>query len=137
MLSVLTMSFDGWLTLWWVTIPLALFFVGSVGHTIYRRIPLTRASAALCLFVPVSAVVFAAIAVLFAADQTSPTAVQDAVLPVRALGVLGTATAVAAAACVLLAKNQRIVAASVALFGGWLAYWVFFVAAMSVSGVWL
>jgi hypothetical protein len=137
MLRVPTMSFDGWLALWWVTIPLALFFIVSVGNIIYRRIPLTRPSVALCLLVPVSAMVFAAMAVLFAADHTLPTAVEDTVLPVKVLGALGLVAIITATACVLFAKNQRIMAASVALFGGWLVYWVFFVAAMSVSGVWL
>jgi len=137
MLGVVRTSSDGWLALWWITVPLALFFVISVGSIIHRRIKLERPSLVLCLLVPISAIVFAAMAVLLAADHTSPTAVEDSLPPVKALGSLGIAAVIAAAACIFLAKGQRVVATSIALCGGWLVYWIFFVAAMSVSGVWL
>jgi hypothetical protein len=137
MLGVIYMSFDGWLALWWVSIPLALFFLVSAAGLVRRRAPLARASVAICLLVPVCAIFFSGMAAFFAADHTSPTAVKDAVLPVRALGSLGVAAVIAAIACIFFARSQRLLATSIALFGGWAVFWIFFVASMSVSGVWL
>jgi hypothetical protein len=137
MFGVILMSFDGVLALWWVTVPLVLFVLVSVANLAYRRVPLKQASVALLALVPAFALVFSAMAVLLEADPSSPTAVEDAIVPVRTLGGLGIVALLTAAACVHLAKSQRAVAASIALCGGWLVYWIFFVAAMSVSGTWL
>lgn len=137
MLGVLEMSSDAVIALWWVSMPLAVFFLLSMANLIRRRSKLQRVTIVLCVVLVTSAILFSAMAVLFAANPSSPTAVEDAVVAGRVLGILGLATIVAIGSCVYMSEDQRAAATSTALFGGWLVFWIYFVAAMSVSGSWL
>jgi hypothetical protein len=137
MLGILEMSSDGVVAVWWVSIPLAIFFFLSMANLIRRRSKLQPVTIVLCVVLVASALLFSAMAVLIAANTSSPTAVEDAVMPGRVLGVLGLATIIAIGSCVYMSEDQRAAATSTALFGGWLVFWVYFVAAMSVSGSWL
>jgi hypothetical protein len=137
MMGVMEMSLDGSTGLWWISIPLAIFFLLAIGDLIRRRVKLQRVTLVLCAVLVVAPVVFSAMAVLFAADHHSPTAVEDTVIPVRVLEALGLASLIAVGSCIYMSKKQRVAATSIALFGGWLVYWIYFVAAMSVSGIWL
>ena len=135
MVGIITASFDGSVGLWPAQLALFALLIVAVGILIRRRMPLARSSAALCVLIPVWVICFSALAVNFPADRTSPTAVEDTVVPLRALGAAGVIAVLSAMACVYLAKGQRLAASAIALVGGWFAYWVYLVAAMSMSGV--
>jgi hypothetical protein len=58
-------------------------------------------------------------------------------LPLNFLAAFAVATFLGYLVCVALARGQRLAATSLAFAGVWFAYWCYFVAAMSISGIWL
>jgi len=134
---VLRMSLDGSLALWWVSLVLVALFVLALGSLVRRRVAPHAAVTVLLISAPAWALLFAWMAVHFAADHHSATAVEDARVPTSALGLMGLAALVQMFVCVAVAKSQRLVASAVAASTTWFVFWVFFVAGMSVGGVWL
>lgn len=137
MLWILRMSLDGSLELWWVALVLIALVALALGSLVRHGTGPHPAVTVLLVSAPLWALLFAWMAVHFAADRSSATAVEDARTPATALGLLGTAALLQAIVCVAVSRNQRLVASAVAASATWFVFWVFFVAVMSISGVWL
>lgn len=131
------MSLDGPLALWWISAVLAALAIVALGGLARRKTSPRLPIAVLIFSVPVWAVLFAWIAVTFRADPRSLTAIEDTKTPLLILGILGVAALTQAIACVIAAKSARLAASAIAACAIWFVFWVYFVAGMSVSGVWL
>jgi hypothetical protein len=130
-------AFDGVLWLWYVSIPILIFFCLAVVWLIRSKRTLSPAIKALILLA-----VAGCFGILFMAsvwhwdvewgyhpEQTE-----------RPLNILSTFAILSLALSLLLvgfARGQRIAATAIALPGIWFGFWCFFVAVMAISGQWL
>jgi len=130
-------ALDGPVHFWYVTVPIVSMALVGLVWLLRFRVRLARATRLLLWLIPASWVLILVFGVVFNADPGSGAQPEDTVAPLRGLVATAGIALLACVSCVVFAQGQRLVAASFALLGLWIGCWFYFVAVMSVSGVWL
>src|SRR5437867_426248 len=131
------MALDAPVHYWYVTTPIVVMALSGLVWLVRTRARFALATRLLLWLIPIFWLLILVMGAVFNADPAGGAKPEDTLAPVRGLVAVGGIGLLTCLSCVALARGQRLAAASFALLGLWIGCWFYFVAAMSVSGVWL
>ncbi len=130
-------AFDGVIWLWYVSALILLLFVSAIAWHVKTKLALSRSIKWLIPLMVAGCVGILLMATAWHWNIESGYHPEQTATPLSILDAFACISFLSCALCVAFSRGQRLVAAAIALPGLWYGFWCFFVATMSISGVWL